>query len=293
MGFRGFIPQGFGRFPVRVCRFLELALRSLNMRRTFSCFDLVIHGFGWDGTWDCIQANLKEAARPGLSGQPQEILLAAQWEVSYWETLRWADLRLVDGIPGLSWPGIASGAWPKRYAGVALAEDLAAKAVSMGWTVGLIGGGSGYCREGRQGITFPVSAPADRRAARRASGHGWDGNGEPGRPDALVAAQPDILLVALGIRARGGGSSNIASCSRACASSWALAGHSTSGPARPPERQAVARRGDGVAVRLFQAPKACAADRGCHMAVSVGVGEVEGGQIKPRLLGRACGITRQ
>jgi N-acetylglucosaminyldiphosphoundecaprenol N-acetyl-beta-D-mannosaminyltransferase len=168
------------------------------MRRTFSCFDLVIHGFGWNKVWEAVLGNLKESRPTWIVTANPEILLAARRDVSYWETVRWADLRLVDGF-GLKLAGIASGAWPKRYAGVALAEDLAAKAVERGWTVGLIGGDPGIADKAASALRarYPRLSVVARQGGRVAlDGTGNDEN--QADRDALVAARPDVLLVAFG-----------------------------------------------------------------------------------------------
>lgn len=68
-----------------------------------------------------------------------EIMLYAKRHPWYWDVLRRADLRIVDGF-GLQMVGRMSGAGPKRIAGAELAERVLTMASERGWRVALLGG---------------------------------------------------------------------------------------------------------------------------------------------------------
>jgi len=119
----------------------------MTSRSTFNCFGLVIHGYDWDEIHSRISENESqlnthtfEEQRPFwiVTANP-EILLFAKKNPWYWEIIRRADLRTVDGF-GLQLAGIVGGAKPKRITGVFLAESLLQHAVQQGWSVGITGG---------------------------------------------------------------------------------------------------------------------------------------------------------
>ncbi|MCI0479903.1 WecB/TagA/CpsF family glycosyltransferase, partial [Candidatus Uhrbacteria bacterium] len=111
-------------------------------RRTFECFGLVIHGFDWRDIRSRVVDAAVHGGRTWIVTANPEILLAAKRDPSYWQTLREADLRLVDGI-GLKLAGWLAGSLPKRLTGVDLADDLIFLAEVHAWSVALIGGKDG------------------------------------------------------------------------------------------------------------------------------------------------------
>jgi N-acetylglucosaminyldiphosphoundecaprenol N-acetyl-beta-D-mannosaminyltransferase len=100
-------------------------------------FGITVDGISAD---DVISRIESSPARPFwiVTANP-EILLFAKRNPSYAETLKRADLRIVDGF-GLSLVGRLRGARLKRTTGVDLAERLARWAAQKGLSVALIGG---------------------------------------------------------------------------------------------------------------------------------------------------------
>lgn len=169
---------------------------NMTGRKTFECFGLVIHGLDWDA----VRSRLENATndQTWIATANPEILLEAKRRPSYWQTLRQADLRLVDGA-GLQLVGWLSGASPKRLRGADLAERLVAYAAETGWSVGLVGGSAGVAD--RAAWTLRVKYPALRVMAEHGGNVDAFGGGDAANDEALhrlTMAAPDALLVAFG-----------------------------------------------------------------------------------------------
>lgn len=103
---------------------------------------MVIHGYNFNE----IDQRITEAAkhqRPFwiVTANP-EILLEAKKNAAYWQVLRQADLRMVDGF-GLQFVGWLFGARPRRISGADLALEILKRAEKEGWKVAFIGGREG------------------------------------------------------------------------------------------------------------------------------------------------------
>lgn len=127
-----------------------------------------------------------------------EILLEARRRPAYWQILRQADLRLLDGI-ALKFVGWLSGANPKRLTGVDFSERLLQEAVRRGWKVGLVGGGEGIADKAAWEVrkAYPDLAVH----AEQGGTVGRDGGDDEAGANArfrLTQFAPDILLVAFG-----------------------------------------------------------------------------------------------
>lgn len=164
---------------------------------TFECFGLVIHGLGWPEA----EASMDEAASAGrqtwiVTANP-EIMLSAKRDPKYWQTLRRADLRLVDGF-GLQIAGWFFGAEPRRLSGVELAEQLLNKAIKNGWSVAFIGGAKGVAD--KAAWEMRKKYPDMRIYAEEGGTVGPGGIGDEANEEALgrlTQLAPDVLLVAL------------------------------------------------------------------------------------------------
>ncbi|MFH1078227.1 MAG: WecB/TagA/CpsF family glycosyltransferase [Patescibacteria group bacterium] len=167
-------------------------------RMTFECFGLVIHGLDWRGTLSRIDEAILHGTKTWIVTANPEIMLAAKRDAGYWQTLRQADLRLVDGF-GLKLVGWLSGASPKRMTGVDLSERLVALAEERGWGVALVGA--------KEGIADKVAwklrkqHPKLRLVAEQGGAIDKTGAGDVASDEALhrlTMNAPDLLLVAFG-----------------------------------------------------------------------------------------------
>ena len=113
---------------------------------TFKCFGLVIHGYSLKRTLDEVQTRVAQNFKTWIVTANPEILLFAKNNSEYWEILRQADLRLVDGF-GLKIAGRFKGAKPERCTGVELATALAASCEKNKWTLALVGGVDGVANK--------------------------------------------------------------------------------------------------------------------------------------------------
>jgi len=108
----------------------------MTSRSTFNLFGLVIHGYDWEEVRRRVAAHdIPERPYWIVTANP-EILLYSKHNPWYWELLRQADLRTVDGF-GLWLAGKMTGT---RLTGVALAEELVKLGHAQQHTVGIIGG---------------------------------------------------------------------------------------------------------------------------------------------------------
>lgn len=165
---------------------------------TFECFGLVIHGLGWDRVLSRIDDAVHRNERLWIVTTNPEILLEAKRSPSYWQTLRQADLRLVDGF-GLRLAGWFLGANPERLTGVDLASHLLTEAEHRGWRVAFFGGEHG---EADQAAWKQREQHPSLRIASEAGGVVYaDGTGDTATEEAvhrLTLEAPNVLFVAMG-----------------------------------------------------------------------------------------------
>jgi N-acetylglucosaminyldiphosphoundecaprenol N-acetyl-beta-D-mannosaminyltransferase len=165
---------------------------------TFECFGLVIHGFGWDRLKERIEENLKAAHLTWIVTANPEILLEARHDPSYWQALRDADLRIVDGF-GLQLIGRASGAKTIRLTGVELADHVVLMAELRGWKVALLGGLEGEADKAAWELR--KRHPSLQVIVEQGGRIELDGQGDDATEEALqrlTMEAPDVLLVAFG-----------------------------------------------------------------------------------------------
>jgi N-acetylglucosaminyldiphosphoundecaprenol N-acetyl-beta-D-mannosaminyltransferase len=163
----------------------------------FECFGLVIHGFDWLRVKERWSQALTRGEQTWIVTANPEILLEAKRNAGYWQTLRQADLRIVDGI-GLKIVGWFLGSNPVRLTGVDLAEHLLQEAMERGWKVAFFGGQHG---EADQAAWKMRERYPSLRIVPEAGGMITpDGRGDAKTEEAihrLIGEAPDILLVAL------------------------------------------------------------------------------------------------
>ena len=117
---------------------------------------------------------------------------------AYWNALRQADIRIVDGI-GLKYAGMLHGATPTRVSGVELAEAVLQQAQNRSWNVAMIGGGEGIAE--RAVWEIRKSYPNLQLVAEHGGVVSRDGvNDEAGEEMKfrLTSEAPDVLLVGFG-----------------------------------------------------------------------------------------------
>jgi len=165
---------------------------------TFGCFGLVIHGHALDRIVMEIQTRSAEGRATWIVTANPEILLHAKNNPEYWEVLRQADFRTVDGI-GLKLVGWFKHTKPERCTGVELAEAVAKLCAQNGWTLALIGGQEGVADKAAWHLrhTYPdirvFSEPGGKVSP---DGH-LDDPAEASLTH-LVEIEPDAVLVAYG-----------------------------------------------------------------------------------------------
>ncbi len=109
---------------------------------TFSVFNLVIHGYSLKRIIQEIQTRASLNQQTWIVTANPEILLQAKKDSHYWDTIRQADIRSVDGF-GLQLVGWLKGSKAKRVTGVELADQVAKLCADQKWTLVLIGGQNG------------------------------------------------------------------------------------------------------------------------------------------------------
>ncbi|MFZ6015092.1 MAG: WecB/TagA/CpsF family glycosyltransferase [Patescibacteria group bacterium] len=109
---------------------------------TFSVFNLVIHGYDLKHLIQEILTRAGQKQQTWIVTANPEILLQAKKDSNYWETLRQADLRSVDGF-GLQLVGWLKGVKTSRVTGVSLADEAVRLCTKMNWSLMLIGGQNG------------------------------------------------------------------------------------------------------------------------------------------------------
>ena len=165
---------------------------------TFECFGLVIHGYPAEEVLKRIDQDISEGRQTMIVTANPEILLEGKRDPEYWNTLRQADLRLVDGI-ALKFAGWLAGTNPVRLSGVDLSETLLQASVQRGWRVAMIGGDPGNADKAAWEIrkAYPELAVF----AERGGIVGTDGSDDEVGQEMifrLTQFAPDILLVGFG-----------------------------------------------------------------------------------------------
>lgn len=167
----------------------------MSRSQTFSCFGLVIHGLSLD---EAIHRSMGHGSPCMVVTANPEILLQAKRDPSYWNCLRQADLRLVDGF-GLQLIGWVKGARPARVSGVAFAEGLLQAAIQKNWSIAFLGGTNGSADKAAWQIR--KTYPGLRIFAEQGGVVGKDGSMDEAGNEALfrlTQQAPDILLLAFG-----------------------------------------------------------------------------------------------
>lgn len=170
----------------------------MSATQTFTCFGLVIHGFSLEELLRRIEERALNRQSSMVATTNPEILLAAKRDPAYWNSLRQADFRSVDGF-GLQIAGWIKGARPKRVTGVVLSEAVLQLAVKHDWSIGLLGGDPGNADKSAWSIR--KSYPSLRVFAEHGGKISRDGSMDEVGNEAvfrLTQQAPDILFVAFG-----------------------------------------------------------------------------------------------
>jgi len=165
---------------------------------TFECFGLVIQGYPAEEILRRIDQNASEGRQTMIVTANPEILLEGKKDPEYWNTLRQADLRLVDGI-ALKFAGWIAGTNPVRLSGVDLSESLLQAATQRGWKVAMVGGDPGNADKAAWEIrkAYPsLSIFAERGGIVNADGTDDEAGEE--MLFRLTQFAPDLLLVGFG-----------------------------------------------------------------------------------------------
>jgi N-acetylglucosaminyldiphosphoundecaprenol N-acetyl-beta-D-mannosaminyltransferase len=109
---------------------------------TFSVFNLVIHGYSLNRLIQEILTRASMGKQTWIVTANPEILLHTKKDSHYWDTLRQADIRSVDGF-GLQLVGWLKGSRAARVTGVKLADEVAKLCAQQNWTLTLVGGQNG------------------------------------------------------------------------------------------------------------------------------------------------------
>jgi len=109
---------------------------------SFSVFNLVIHGYSLNRLIQEVLTRASLNQQTWIVTANPEILLYAKNNSSYWDTLRQADIRSIDGF-GLQLVGWLKGARGARVTGVNLANEAVKLCTKQNWTLVLIGGQNG------------------------------------------------------------------------------------------------------------------------------------------------------
>ncbi|MDF1497494.1 MAG: WecB/TagA/CpsF family glycosyltransferase [Patescibacteria group bacterium] len=109
---------------------------------TFSVFNLVIHGYSLNRLIQEILTRASLGQQTWIVTANPEILLHAKKDSHYWDTIRHADIRSVDGF-GLQLVGWFKGSKTSRVTGVDLADEIAKVCSRQNWTLVLVGGQNG------------------------------------------------------------------------------------------------------------------------------------------------------
>lgn len=161
-------------------------------------FGLVIRGLDAKEVVSRIETQTESGKFCWIVTANPEILLEAKRNPRYWETIRNADLRLVDGF-GLQLVGWLFGASLKRVTGVDLSEDIIAHAERRNWSVTLLGGRNGVAD--RAAWQMRQRHPRLRISSYEGGDVSHEGIGDDRATEALyrlIHEPPDILLVGFG-----------------------------------------------------------------------------------------------
>jgi len=109
---------------------------------SFSVFNLIIHGYSLQRLVQEVLTRVSMKQKTWIVTANPEILLYAKKNSLYWDTLRQADIRSIDGF-GLQLVGWLKGARGSRVTGVKLADEAVKLCVKQNWTLVLVGGKNG------------------------------------------------------------------------------------------------------------------------------------------------------
>ncbi len=165
---------------------------------TFECFGLVVQGYATPEALSLLLRGIADGKQCMAVTANPEILLYAKRHADYWNTLRQADLRLVDSF-GLQLAGRLKGAKTSRLPGVDFAQRLIAEAATRSWKVALIGSSEGVADKAawelrRKYPNLQVMAEQGGKVAE-------DGSDDESGAEArfrLTQFAPDVVLVAFG-----------------------------------------------------------------------------------------------
>ncbi|MDD5437906.1 MAG: WecB/TagA/CpsF family glycosyltransferase [Patescibacteria group bacterium] len=165
---------------------------------TFNCFGLVIHGYPLETMVTEIQTRSAQGLPTWIVTANPEILLHAKNNPEYWEVIRQADFRVVDGM-GLKFAGWVRGARPKRCVGVELAEAVAKLCVQNHWTLGMIGSQEGVADKAAWHLRkkYPNLMVFSENGGNISPDGHLDEKAEASLTH-LVEIEPDVVLVAYG-----------------------------------------------------------------------------------------------
>jgi len=171
---------------------------SKSTNKTFECFGLVIHGYDLNRVLTEVMTRPTQGQTSWIVTANPEILLYAKNNPNYWEALRQADLRLVDGR-GLQIAGWFKGARASRVTGVELAKQLAELCAKRGLTMALIGGKEGVADRAAWYLRrqYPELKVFSEPGGRVSMDGGLDDAAEASLTH-LVEIEPDVVLVAYG-----------------------------------------------------------------------------------------------
>ncbi len=170
----------------------------MSSNSTANIFGLVIHGLDAKEVISRIETQTEAGKFCWIVTANPEILLEAKRNPRYWETIRNADLRLVDGF-GLQLVGWLFGASLKRVTGVDLSENIIAHAERRNWSVALLGGRNGVAD--RAAWEMRQRHPRLRISSYEGGSVTKEGVGDDQTAVALsrlISEPPDILLVGFG-----------------------------------------------------------------------------------------------
>jgi N-acetylglucosaminyldiphosphoundecaprenol N-acetyl-beta-D-mannosaminyltransferase len=165
---------------------------------TANVFGLVIHGLDAEEVVSRIETQTESGKYCWIVTANPEILLEAKRNPRYWETIRSADLRLVDGF-GLQLVGWLFGSSLKRVTGVDLSEAIIAHSERRNWSVVLLGGKNGAAD--RAAWQMRQRHPRLRISSYDGGSVTKEGVGDEQAATALsrlIREPPDILLVGFG-----------------------------------------------------------------------------------------------